>query len=164
MRRRALIVAGVVVLAGLVAVGLWVWLSGRSSTPVSERRALSDYRERAEGQQAPLAGAPRPGGYTYAATGPERGGRGRAPPGRGRPKGARYIVSPVPGGFEAELDISAQHIEAARFRVERRGLVETWTRTKITLVGIGADDRRSLQPAPLWMPRDPRPGQSWRAS
>jgi len=164
MRRRALLVAGVVVLAGLVGFGLWVWLSGRSSTPISERRALSDYRAREGAGQAPLAGAPRPGVYTYAATGSERGGLGPVQLGRGLPKEARYIVSPVPGGFEAELDLSAQHIEAARFRVDRRGLVETWTRTKITLVGIGADDRRSLQPAPLWMPRDPHPGQSWHAS
>jgi hypothetical protein len=162
MRRRPVVIAGAVVLAGLVGAGLWLWLSSRSSTPVSEQRALSTYRARA-GTGALEAGAPRPGVYTYAATGSERGGLGPVHLGRGLPAQARYIVSPAPGGFEAELDLSGEHIEAARFRLERRGLVETWTRTKITLVGIGADDRRSLRPAPLWMPRDPRPGQTWHS-
>jgi hypothetical protein len=162
-RARTLLVVGVLVVGVLVGVGVWLWRRAGSSTPVTEASAVKSFRERAGAGGPAGAGIPRPGVYSYRAAGSERGGAGPFSIGRRIPATARYIVSRSPGGYEAELALSDEHIEAARYRVTPSGQRETWRRTKVTFLAVGSDDRRTLRPAPLRLPTPLRPGRVWRA-
>src|SRR5262245_40633640 len=136
-----------------VGVGAWLWTRAHRSTPVSEERALESYRDEVGGGEARApAGAPHPGVYTYRVSGWERGAAGPLGVRRDFPGEARYIVRALPGGFEGELDLSAEHVEGARYRATAAGLRETWRRTKVTFLGFGRDDRRRLAPSRLFMP------------
>jgi hypothetical protein len=107
---------GLVVLLALIGAGIWVWQSAHSSSPVSEEEALSTFRERAGAAEATRPGVPRQGVYTYRQSGSERGGAGPISIPRSLPDEARYVVAPIPGGFEEELALSEQHVEGVRFR------------------------------------------------
>jgi hypothetical protein len=154
------LVAVLVVLAAAGAV-LWAWQSARSSDPVSEEEALASFRDGAGVPRSARPGVPRQGVYTYRQSGSERGGAGPISVRRGLPDEARYVVTPAGGGYQQELLLSEQHIEAIRFRVTRRGSRATWRRTDVTFAGIGRDDRRDLRPPPLHLPRRLAVGLSW---
>jgi hypothetical protein len=154
------LIAVIVVLAIAGAV-VWAWRDARSSDPVSQEEALSQYREGAGGPRAARPGVPRQGVYTYRQSGGERGGAGPISVRRGLPGEARYVVTPIKGGFQEQLSLSEQHIEGVRFRVTRHGSWATWRRTDITFVGFGRDDRRDLRPAPLHLPRKLSVGLAW---
>jgi hypothetical protein len=154
------VVAVIVVLAAAGA-ALWVWQTARSSDPVSEEEALSQYREGAGGPSALRPGVPREGVYTYRQSGSERGGVGPVSIRRGLPGEARYVVTASAGGFQEQLSLSEQHIEGVRFRVTPEGSRATWRRTDVTFVGVGRDDRRELRPPPLHLPRRLPVGRTW---
>ncbi len=158
---RFIAVIVVLVVAGAV---LWAWQSARSSDPVSEEDALSTFREGAGGPRAARPGVPRQGVYTYRQSGSERGGAGPISVRRGLPGEARYVVTPIAGGFQEQLSLSEQHIEGVRFRVTRQGSRATWRRTDVTFVGVGRDDRRDLRPPPLHLPRRLKVGRAWSGS
>jgi hypothetical protein len=162
--RRPLRLVGLLVLVGLIVTGVWLWHRAGESTPVSERRALDAYRAAAAASDSPRrSGVARPGVYVFRVTGSERGGVGPLTVGRGLPSEAPYVVTITPGGFQAELDLSDEHIEATRYRVGPRGLQEVWRRTDVTLLGVGRDDRRDVVPPALRVPLRPRVGQRWTA-
>ena len=94
----------------------------------------------------------------------ERGKAGPIALRRDLPGRAPYVVSARPGGFQGELDLSAEHIEGVRYRATAAGLRETWRRTKVTFLGFGRDDKRALDPSVLFMPARPRVGQTWRSA
>ncbi len=156
---RALIV---IVLILVVAVGLWLWSRAGSSTPVSPEAALQTLREAGGADGAATRhGVPRPGVYTYRQSGSERGGAGPLKLSRDLPGEARMVVTPAAGGYGRELDISEEHIEGVRVRVDAGGSHEVSRRTKVTFVGVGQDDRRDLTPAPLSVPPVLAAGTAW---
>ena len=156
---------GLIVTVGLIVGGIWLWNRAHSSTPVSEERALADFRGRAAEEPARVRpGVPRAGVYSYRVQGRETAKAGPASIGRDLPGRASYVVTPTPAGYEEEWRLSEEHIEAFRYRVAPGGARTVWTRTKLTFLGFGRDDRRDLRPPPLRMPLRPRVGQTWRSS
>ena len=153
---------GLLVTIGLVGGGYWAWQKLHSSTPFSQEQALAAFRAEA---QAPTAAAriPRPGVYTYRVTGSEKATAGPLAVDRKLPSRAQMIVRRVPGGFETELHLSEEHLETFRYRVNASGTYATDTRTKLTFLRFGRDDRRRLQPAPLDLPASLPVGRSWRS-
>jgi hypothetical protein len=154
-------VIAVILVLAIAGAAVWAWREARSSDPVSREEALSQYREGAGGPRAARPGVPRPGVYTYRQSGSERGGAGPISVRRDLPGEARYVATPLSRGFQEQLSLSEQHIEAVRFRVTRDGSWATWRRTDVTFVGIGRDDRRALRPAPLHLPRRLSVGLAW---
>ena len=71
------------------------------------------------------------------------------------------IARLTPGGYETELRMSEEHLEAFRFRLVPAGTRTVATRTKLTFLGIGQDDRRDLTPPPLRLAARLVPGVSW---
>jgi hypothetical protein len=157
---RKVLVAAVILLA-LTGVGIWLWQSASSSSPVSEEDALASFRESGGPAVGARPGVPRAGVYTYRQSGTERGEAGPVGITRDLPEEARYVVTPTPEGFEEELSLSEEHIEGVRFRMTPEGSRAVWRRTDVTFVGIGRDDRRELRPPPLHMPRRPAVGRTW---
>lgn len=143
----------VLVLVAAVGVGFWLWHRAGSSTPVDQDAAVREFRT-AGGAEAPTRpGMPRPGVYRFHQSGSEQGGIGPVKLSRGLPATALYVITPAPGGYREDLDISEQHIESVRLRVGPAGAREVSRRTKVTFLGVGQDDRRDLTPAPLRFPR-----------
>lgn len=159
LARFIMIAIGVVALAA-VGLGAWAWYAGRTSTEISEERALRAYR-RAGGEETPREGVPKPGVYTYDQAGSESGGIGPASISRRLPGEARYVVTLEPGGYSAELALAAEHIEVVRFRLDGGDVRAVWRRTDITFVGVGRDDRRDLVPPPLERPGALAVGRRW---
>lgn len=167
MGRRAiarfiLVALGVVVVAAGAA-GAWAWYQGRTSTEVSEARALRTFRAADDGARS-REGVPAPGVYTYDQDGSESGGIGPVSLTRDLPDEARYVITPTAGGYTEELSLAAEHIEAVRFRLDGRDVRAVWRRTDITFVGVGRDDRRDLRPPPLQRPGDLAVGRRWGAT
>ncbi len=159
--RFILIPLAVVVLAA-AAVGVWAWNVGRHSTEVSERAALEDFRDR-DGAPANARG-PAPGVYTYLQRGREEGALGPASISRDLPGEARYVITATADGYEEELSLAAEHVEAVRFApFAGGGRRAVWRRTDITFVGVGRDDRRDLVPAPVDRPAGLAVGSTWSA-
>lgn len=160
---RPLRLIGLLITIGLVGGGYWAWRELHSSTAFSEQRALAAFRAE---PQAPTGGAriPRPGVYTYRLSGSEKATAGPLAVDRKLPARAQMIVRRVPGGYETELHLSEEHLETFRYRVDAAGTHATDTRTKLTFLSIGRDDRRRLQPAPLHLPADLRVGRSWHGA
>jgi hypothetical protein len=159
MPRKVLV--ALIVLLALAGAGIWLWRSASSSSPVSEEDALASFREggAAAGERRP--GVPVAGVYTFRQTGKERGGAGPLSVTRDLPDEARYVVTSTQEGFQEELSVSEQHIEAVRFQVTAEGSRAVWRRTDVTFLGIGRDDRRELEPPPLHMPRGLPVGRTW---
>ena len=154
-----------VTLALLVAVGagFWLWDRAGRSTPADEGDALADVRAAGGAGASVRPGVPRPGVYRFRQSGSERGGVGPVHVSRGLPDRALYVVTPAPGGYAEELDISEEHIEGQRLRVGEDGARQVSRRSKVTFLGVGRDDRRTLHPAPLRMPRRLPVGATWSA-
>ena len=141
--------------------GLWLWSRAGESTPVREADALRGFRASGDGGAGPRRGVPRPGVYTLRQSGRERGGVGPVTLSRALPDMALYVVTALPGGYREELDLSEEHIESVDLRVGPRGALEVARRTKVTFLGVGRDDRRTMRPPPLRMPRTLRVGDAW---
>jgi hypothetical protein len=158
---RPLRLVGLLITIALIGGGYWAWREIHSSTPVSEEDALAAYR--AGGQTGAVDGSrtPRPGVYTYSVTGSEKATAGPLGVDRDLPDRARMIVRRIPGGYETELRLSEEHIEGFTYRVDSRGTWATATRTKLTFLSFGRDDRRRLVPAPLHLPASLRVGLAW---
>ncbi len=161
--RRPVRVALVVLLLAAVGAGLWLWQRAGESTPVSEERALREFREDGGGGAA-SRGVPAAGVYTYRQEGSEEGGIGPASVSRDLPGEARYVVTAAEGGYRAQLSMSEEHVEGVTVRVERAGSREVARRTKVTFLGFGRDDRRVLRPPPLWLPSRLAAGRTWGGS
>ena len=81
---------------------------------------------------------------------------------RDLPSRARYVVSPAPGGYAEELDISQEHIEGLRLRVAADGGSHAVSRrTEVEFLGVGRDDRRDLRPPPVHLPHALPVGRAW---
>jgi hypothetical protein len=148
----------------LVPVGaaLLVWNAARQSTEVRLAAAVESFRHHdAPPAATAVAGVPAAGVYTYTASGSERAFLGPASIRRPVPAEARYVVTPSPGGWTAELRVSEEHTEAMRYRVGAAWTTMTWRRVDVTFLGVGRDDRRPLTPAVPWMPRRPEVGARW---
>jgi hypothetical protein len=141
---------------------VWAWNAAGDSTEVTEPAAIEGFRAR---PAAPAAGgAPAPGVYTYLQRGREEAGLGPASISRDLPGEARYVITPVGGGYEEELSLAAEHIEAVRFAPLADGARRAvWRRSDITVIGIGRDDRRELVPPPLDRPPGLAVGSTWEA-
>ncbi len=162
---RPLRIVAVLVALAAVGGGLWLWDRAGTSTPVSTEDALRDFRAAGAGDGVPATpGIPRPGVYTYAQSGSERGGAGPVGITRGLPPQARYVVTLVEGGYREELDISREHVEATRLRVGPRVTREVSRRTEVTFIGVGRDDRRDLEPPPVRLQRPLTVGRTWSSS
>ena len=156
-------VALVVLLLAAIGAGVWLWQQAGESTPVSEERALREFREDGGGGAA-APGIPAAGVYTYRQEGSEEGGIGPASLSRDLPGEARYVVTRAEGGYRAQLSMSQEHVEGVTLRVGRAGTHEVARRTKVTFLGFGRDDRRTLRPAPLWLPARLSAGRTWAGS
>jgi hypothetical protein len=150
----------VVLLVAAVGAGVWLWQRAGESTPVSEERALREFREDGGGGAA-APGVPAAGVYTYRQEGSEEGGIGPASVSRDLPDQARYVVTRAEDGYRAQLSMSQEHVEGVTLRVGTAGTHEVARRTKVTFLGFGRDDRRTLRPAPLWLPSRLRAGRAW---
>lgn len=152
--------AGVLVLigAGLVA---WVLTAGSESSEVGEAAALEAVGEPSRVESA-APGVPAAGVYTYAQDGWERVGAGPLAVRRELPDRARIAVGDIgEGGYEATAFLSGEHIEGVRYSIADGWIREERRRTDVTLVGIGRDDRRDLDPPPRRVPLEPTVGLSW---
>lgn len=155
----------VALLLAAIGAGVWLWREAGESTAVSQERALREFREDggAAGAAA-AAGIPAPGVYTYRQSGSEEGGIGPASISRDLPAEARYVVTRAAGGYRAQLSISQQHVEGVSLSVGPGGTREVARRTKVTFLGLGRDDRRTLRPSPLRLPARLRAGRAWSGS
>ena len=143
MRRRILIgvVVAIAAVAGAVA---YLLLRGNSSTPVGRGPAIARYAA-LQGSAAPT-GVPAPGVYTYATSGWECGGIGSLCLHRSLPHRAVVVVARRGPYLTVETDLSAQHLEAQRFRITPRGRLLVWERARISLLGITQDDAHAIAP------------------
>jgi hypothetical protein len=83
---------------------------------------------------------------------------------RSVPALAVMVVTPRDTGWETELAYSRQHIEGARYEVRDGAIRVTWRRTDVTFGGFGRDDRRSVEPPSLELPKGAAAGTQWRDS
>jgi hypothetical protein len=158
-------VLGVLALLAAVGAAIWAWDRGRSSTTVSAEDALAAYRAAGGPDGGPaVPGIPRPGVYAFRQEGSERGGAGPVSLSRELPGTARYVVTPAPGGYREELDISEEHVEATLLRVGPRATRELSRRTEVTFLGVGRDDRRDLEPPPARNLRPLAVGRTWTST
>ncbi len=146
-----------------VGAGFWAWHRAGSSTPVEESDAVRAFRASGGDSDGvgPRPGIPRPGVYTMRQSGRERGGVGPVTLSRSLPGAAFYVVTLQPGGYREELDISEEHVESVDLRVRPTETREVARRTTVTFLGVGRDDRRTMRPPPLRMPRPLRVGSTW---
>lgn len=158
-RPRTTVVAVAVAAVPLIGAGI-LWNQARVSTPVSVEDAVHAFRA-ADGPATRIASAPAPGVYTYRATGHERGSLGPVGIDRDVPAHAQMVVTPSPGGFTTELQVSEQHVEAYRYVVRGGWITTTWRRVDVTFLGMGRDDRRELEPAARAIPVHPTVGARW---
>lgn len=151
------------ILLALVAVGagFWVWHRATSSTEVPVGDAVREFRASGDAAAGPRPGVPRPGVYRMRQSGRERGGVGPVSLSRALPGSALYVVTLRPGGYREELDISREHVESVDLRVRPEGAHAVARRSKVTFLGLGRDDRRTLVPPPLRMPARLRVGATW---
>ena len=151
----------ILVLLAIVAGGFWVWHRAGSSTPVDQDAAVREFRGAGGAAGAGRPGVPRPGVYRFRQSGSERGGIGPVHLSRSLPGTALYVVTPEPGGYREDLDISEEHTEAVRLRLRPVGTLEVWRRTEVTFLGVGRDDRRRLVPPPRRFPKALTVGATW---
>ena len=161
---RPLRLVALLLLLALVVGGIWAWREVRSSTPASEEEAVAAFRGGAQAAASRRPGVPRPGVYSYRVDGFERASAGPLRVSRPLPRRAPALVRPTPDGYELEVRFSKEHVEGFRYRVDGRGIFAVQSRTELTFLGVGRDDRRALRPPPLHMPLRPHVGQEWRGT
>lgn len=154
---RPIVIIPLALLLVLVVAGTWFWARAGSSTPVSAAAALREYG--AGGSSAPSG--PRPGAYTYLATGAERVSLGPLGVNRDLPGAARIVVRGSAGGYWRTLVLSEEHVEGTRFRVGEDGAREVQRLTIVKVVGVGREDVVDLKPPPLSYPARIRVGDTW---
>ncbi len=161
-KRLVLIVSAIVgaLLLMLGGVGFYLVGQAKSSDAVTVDAAVAKFHERDDGTRD-IAGAPEPGVYTYAAVGSEAGGAASINVTRDLPAEAQMMVWQQPGGFETELVYSGDHREGARYAVGDDGIAQTWTRTKLSLLGTTSDTDADITPAGLWIAKDLSVGAAW---
>lgn len=148
--------------AALVAVSaVLAFQQARTSTPVSVSEALGTFRHDGDASAAVPRFGPAPGVYTYRASGSEAGTVGPLRIRRPVPADARLVATPAPGGFQTELQVSKEHIEGYRFRVQGDWAVLAWRRVDVTFLGVGRDDRNPVRGSARWIPLRPRVGMTW---
>lgn len=159
-------VVAVLALLALVGAGAWLWHRAGSSTPVSQEDALGAFREGggAEGAGRVAPGVPAPGVYTFAQSGSEAGGAGPVEIDRDLPSRAVYTVIRTADGYREELALSQEHVEGVTVRVGPRATRELARRTKVTFLGFGRDDRRTLRPPPVRLVRPLAVGRRWEST
>lgn len=159
-------ITGSAVLAALVivaGVGLWLINDAKKSEEVTAETVLAAFQDEDDGTRD-VAGAPAPGIYTYDAVGSEAGGAASVKVSRDLPAQAQMIVWQQPGGYQARLFYSADHVEEARYTITDEGRALNWTRTKLSLLGSTSDDEAEVSPEALWIPADPKTGDAWEDS
>lgn len=139
----------------------WFWQGAHSSTAADRSDALTQFREGAAASAPVRAGAPAPGVYRYRVRGEESAGSGVLSVERPFPDEALYVITPTEDGYHEDLRFSQEHVEEARFRVEPRGTIAEWRRTKISFMGIGTDDRDDVVPPALDHPATMARGARW---
>lgn len=154
-RRRLLRSLVVIVLIASAGAALMVRAAGHSD-PVSLDDVLARFRDQgsAGGTSAPAAGV-----YTYRVTGSEAGGTGPFKVRRDFPETATVTVRRTSTGWETETNLSEQHVEGARFRLNAGAIEMVWRREDVTFAGLGRDDRRDIAGRYRIAPVDPRPGE-----
>jgi hypothetical protein len=149
-------VAGALVVAGGV---VWYELRGSHSTPVSQAAAVSHFKQSQHGGWH--GGPPAPGVYTYAVHGSECAGVAFVCVSRSLPSRAQVVVTRDGKLLTVEMDLSAQHLEAQRYRLTSAGRMLVWQRTRITILGVTRDDANNTVPPTLSQPAGLRPGLRW---
>lgn len=166
MRHKRLVITGTAILAALAivaGVGLWMLNDAKKSEEVTAETVLAAFQEEDDGTRD-VAGAPAPGIYTYDAVGSEAGGAASVKVSRDIPPQAQMIVWQQPGGYQARLLYSEEHIEEARYTISDEGRSMNWIRTKLSLLGSTSDDKFDVSPEALWIPADPKEGDTWESS
>lgn len=158
---RPLRLIAVIAVLGIAGGAYWVWHGAHTSTAVSQDSVLAEFRAEHVSDAPPPPGVPASGVYRYRATGEESAGSGVLSASRSLPGEALYIVTPKAGGYHEDLRLSQEHIEQTDFAVGERGANATWRRTKITFLGIGADDRDAVEPPSFDHPTELRVGRRW---
>jgi hypothetical protein len=162
MRSRIRMAIAAVLVIVLVGGGVtaYLLLRSNSSTPVAPARAVARFRL-LQGTAAPV-GVPAPGVYTYSLSGWECGGIGGFCPHRGLPHRAELIVTRHGPLLTIETDLSAQHLEAQRYRLTAAGRLLVWQRTRITILGVTEDDQHAVvPPTTLALPARLTAGRRW---
>jgi hypothetical protein len=150
------------VLLVLAGAALWFWKGAQSSTLASEDGALTDFRTRAaQGSFDPRPGVPTPGVYHFRQSGSEEAGSGPLTVSRDLPPQAVYIVSATKAGYHEDLRHSQEHVEEVQFGVNPSGVRALWRRSKVTFLGIGADDKAAVTPPALDHPAKMTVGRKW---
>jgi hypothetical protein len=154
-------VGALLLLAG--GVGFWIVVQTKKTDPVTIADAVVEFQNADDGTRE-VPGAPQPGVYTYDVEGAEAGGAGSVKVSRDLPLQAQMIVWQQAGGYETRLDYSGDHVEGARYVVGDDGIAQTWSRSKLSLLGTTSDDEIEVDPAALWIPEDLSEGATWEAS
>lgn len=126
--RRPLVIVGAVALVLVVAVGTGAYLFWpRGTDPITEKEAVTDFRDRTANETGggDRAGRPAPGVYVYRATGSEDVKLGPLPSQtRTHPATVTMVIvdDARPGCFTATLNLSAQHTEDTTYCVDGQAL------------------------------------------
>lgn len=155
LARRGLRILAVIVILCVAAVVVLIRAAGHSD-PVALDDALARFRAQ---ETASGSSAPAPGVYTYRVTGSEAGGSGPFKVRRDFPATATVTVRRTSAGWETETNLSEQHLEGARFRVNAGAIEMVWRREDVTFAGLGRDDRRDIGGRYRIAPVDPHPGE-----
>jgi hypothetical protein len=142
--RWRILIGVLVAIAAVAGAVVFLVLRGNGSTPVGRSRAVARYVA-LQGSD-PATGVPAPGVYTYATSGWECGGVGGLCLHRSLPHRAVVVVARRGPLLTVETDLSAQHLEAQRFRIVPRGRLLVWQRTRISILGITQDDAHAIAP------------------
>ena len=161
---RPLRLVALVAVIGIAGAVYWVWHGAHTSTAVSQDAVLAEYRAKNVSDTPPAAGVPASGVYRFRATGEESAGSGVLSASRPLPAEAVYIVTPKAGGYHEDLRFSQEHVEETDFAVGERGANATWRRTKVTFLGVGADDRDAVEPPSFDHPSEFTVGKSWKGA
>ena len=150
MKRKILIGTGVVV-AILIAVGVFIFTTLDDSTEASVGDVVGDFRAAAQPDSPARDGLPKQGVYRYNVVGKERI-KSAITVNRDLPLTAPSLVRHTDGGFEVETRFSDQHVELSRYALEPDGAYVTFAVTTISAGPIKTVRERSWSPRLLRMP------------